>query len=78
MGRNEQDLGALMPEGKGDYAPGDTLVFIEDHVRKSGEVVHVQAPGETVSGKHHPLTYLVDTGEGFPVFVYPAQIWVEK
>lgn len=68
---NDHIFGA---SGRGDYAAGDTITFIEKGVKFSGEVIHCTAPGDTVSGKHLPLTYEVDCGDGWPHIVSSSQI----
>jgi hypothetical protein len=37
-------------------------------------VLHVAAPGQTVTGKRTPTSYYVDCGDGFPHVVYQSQI----
>ena len=73
-----QDLDALLgPPGKGDYQKGDSLTFTERAQTFTGEIIYVQTPGQTVTGKTHPLTYHVDCGDGWPHLVYPSQLIVK-
>lgn len=75
MPMSDQDLEALLgPSGKGDFQTGDIITFTEGEQTLTGEVIHVEADGETVTGKHHPLTYHTDCGDGWPHLVYPSQV----
>lgn len=59
------------PLAKGDYQIGDTIQWRGGQ----GEILWIAAPGETpVSGKHTPLTYIVDAGTGFPELVYASEV----
>ena len=62
------------PCAKGDYGVGDQIRWPGG----AGEVIWITGPGDTpVSGKHHPLTYVVDDGSGWPTLVYPSEITPE-
>jgi hypothetical protein len=74
-----QDLNELLgPSGRGDHRTGDTITFTEGAQTFTGEIIHVEAPGQTVTGKHHPTTYHTDCGDGWPHLVYASQIIQEK
>lgn len=71
----EQDLDQLFGEpGRADYKIGDHLLFLEDGVEKSGEIIHIAAPTTTVMGRLLPTTFSVDCGDGFPHVVLPSQV----
>jgi hypothetical protein len=75
---SEQNLDELLgPAGRSDYSVGDTIKFREGASVLSGEIIHISAPGQTVTGKHTPTTYWVDAGCGFPSVVYSSDIIVE-
>lgn len=74
----EQNLNELLgPSGRGDYQQGDTITFTEGEQTLTGEVIHVEAAGQTTTGKHHPLTYHTDCGDGWPHLVYPSQLIIK-
>ena len=58
-----------------EHHRGDSVQFRQGNEIKAGTILHVRAPGPThEGGKDHPLLYMVDTNEGFPVAVFPSQI----
>jgi hypothetical protein len=75
MGKEQQNWEYIAgPVGRGEYSVGNTIRFEEDGRELTGEVLHVAAPGQTVTGKHTPTSYYVDCGDGFPHVVYQSQI----
>lgn len=62
------------PTGRGEYAVGSQVTFLEEGVQITGEVLHVTAPGTTVTGRQLPTTYEVDCGDGWPHTVLSNQI----
>jgi hypothetical protein len=75
MGKEQQNWEYIAgPQGRGEYSAGDTITFDEFGREFTGEVLFVAAPGQTVSGKHTPTSYMVDAGDGFPHVVYQSQI----
>jgi hypothetical protein len=70
-----QNLDALFgPGGHGEYAAGQVITFTENDKELQGTIIHVAAPGQTVTGKATPVEYQVDAGDGFPHVVYQNQI----
>lgn len=70
-----QDLDQIFgASGRGEYPIGEHITFQEDGVELTGEVIHITAPGTSVSGHYLPLTYDVDAGDGFPHIVLSEQI----
>lgn len=74
MCKEEYTIDGAFPPGRGDHAIGERITFIENGQQREGEVIHVAAPGQTVSGLHHPLSYLTDCNDGFPHMVFGNQI----
>jgi hypothetical protein len=65
---------ALGPEASfTDHKPGETIRYHCGEEIRTGEIIYVQAPHEVVS-EHMPLTYVVDSGHGFPDFVYQTDV----
>lgn len=60
-----------------DHKAGTEIKFkdLTDGNVKQGKILHVRAPGRAVvDGTEHPVLYIVDCNEGFPVPVAPSQI----
>lgn len=72
---SEQNLDELLgPAGKSDYSVGDTIAYMVNGQKHTGEIIHISAPGVTpVSGTPHPTEYWID---GFTV-IYQTDIIVE-
>jgi hypothetical protein len=69
-----QNMKELFGDGRGEYAVGDQLTFTEDGEEFTGKIIAIMPPGQTVSGRHHPTTYIVDCDRGWPSSVYSSQI----
>lgn len=74
MSQNFEEL--LGPKGKSDYQEGDTISYLVNGVKHTGKIIHISAPGQTVTGKQHPTEYWVSSG-GFPDVVYSGDILQE-
>lgn len=70
----QQFEGLYGPLASGDYELGAVIRYRADGQIKRGEIVWRYGAGQTVSGAHHPLTYVVDPGAGFPDLVYSTDI----
>ena len=60
-----------------DHKVGTEIKFkdLTDGTVKQGKILHVRAPGKAIKdGDDHPVLYIVDCNEGFPVPVAPSQI----
>ena len=76
MANLEEVYGPCAPS---DYQPGAKLRFLRDGRECYGELLHVRRPGPAVQGgAHHPVLYIVDTGEGWPVAVPAGNILYQK
>jgi hypothetical protein len=63
------------PEPRADHRVGERIQFIREGKEGSGEIIGIVPPGPRVVGRPaRPVTYLVDTGEGFPIAIYPSDI----
>lgn len=75
---SKQNLNEILgPQGKGDYSVGDTITFRDQGQEYAGVIIHVEAPGQTATGRHSPLTYHVDCGDGWPRLAYQTDIIVD-
>jgi len=70
----KQDLDAILGKGSGEYEEGAYIHFTENGVKGAGTIIHVTPPHTTPTGRHMPLSYLVDTGEGFPKTILQSEI----
>jgi len=72
----EQRESAFGPEAQfSEYKRGEVIRFREGSQERSGTIIHVIAPSQAVvDGEMHPLTYVVDTGKGFPSMVYASDV----
>lgn len=64
------------PLARGEYEIGQVVRYHlpDSNTVHEGEILWCYAPGVTpVSKKHHPLSYVVDTG-GFPAVIYQSDI----
>ncbi len=72
---SKQDFSEIFgPAGAADYSAGDPITFVENGETLHGEVLYTAAPGQTVTGRHHPTEIWVDAGDGFPHCVYVGQV----
>jgi hypothetical protein len=70
-----QDFTQLFgPSGRGEYAPGDQITFLENKNTLTGEVIHCSQPQTLASGRRLPLSYQVDCDDGMPHVVTSDQI----
>jgi hypothetical protein len=70
-----QDFTQLFgPSGRGEYAPGDTISFLENKQPFTGIVLHCSQPQTLASGRRLPLSYQVDCDDGMPHVVLSEQI----
>jgi hypothetical protein len=56
-----------------DHKPGETIRYYCGGEVRTGEIIYVQAPDQ-VGSEHMPLTYVVDSGHGFPDFVLQTDV----
>lgn len=75
----EQRESAFGPEAQfSEYKRGETIRFRDGDQVKQGTIIHVIAPSKAVvDGEMHPLTYVVDTGKGFPAMAYESDVVLE-
>lgn len=72
MSQNLDEL--LGPSGRSDYNVGDTITYMLNGRKLTGEITHITAPGLTpVSKTPHPTEYWID---GLTV-IYQTDIIVE-
>jgi len=58
-----------------EHKSGETIRFKDGSEEKTGRILHVIPPGQAVvGGEMHPMTYVVDTGHGFPSMVYVSDV----
>ncbi len=60
-----------------EHKVGEVITFRDCHEVKTGTIIFVQGP-QQIGSTHHPLTYLVDAGEGWPTFVYATDVLEES
>ncbi len=61
-----------------DHKTGETIRFMEGGIEKTGKIIHVMAPGETVGGIAHGVRYVVEVNQkGFPSIVAPGDVLEE-
>jgi hypothetical protein len=72
----EQREAAFGPEAQySEHKRGETIRFTEGGQEKQGTIIHVIASSQAVvDGEMHPLTYVVDTGKGFPSMIYAPDV----
>lgn len=56
-----------------DHKPGETIRYHCGNEVRTGEIIYVQAPAQ-VGSEHMPLTYVVDSGHGFPDMVWQTDV----
>jgi hypothetical protein len=56
-----------------DHKAGETITYHCGNEIRTGEIIYVTAPHE-VASMHMPLTYVVDSGRGFPDMVWAPDI----
>ncbi len=56
-----------------DHKPGETISYRVGSETRTGEILYVQAPAQ-VGSEHMPLTYVVDSGHGFPDMVWQTDV----
>jgi hypothetical protein len=62
------------PARYADHAVGDLLTYhVSSSETRTGAILFVAAPQQIVSS-HIPLTYLCDSGNGFPDVVYQSDV----
>lgn len=74
---NHEEMTALFgPLAKfSDHKPGETIRFRLRSEVVEGEIIWITGPGETVSGKHTPVTYVCGVeGEFTPALVYQGEV----
>lgn len=60
-----------------DYSIGTTITYrVSPHEIRTGIILFVAAPQQVLS-QHVPLTYVTDSGHGFPDLVYATDILLE-
>jgi hypothetical protein len=67
------------PSASAEHQIGDTVRFLRFGLEQSGKLLHVRAPGPAVQGgESHPLLYIVDSGNGWPIPVPASSILWQK
>jgi hypothetical protein len=56
-----------------DHKVGEVITFRDCQEVKAGTIIYVQGP-EQIGSAHHPLTYVVNAGDGWPLFIYQTDI----
>ena len=56
-----------------EHKPGDIIIYRVGSEVRAGEIIYVMQPVQEGS-VHHPLTYVVDSGNGFPDMVWQTDI----
>lgn len=64
-------------EGSSHYTIGDTISFTDGNQTLTGKIIHIVAPGRTVTGCPQPTALWVDCGDGWPHCVYSLQVVVK-
>jgi hypothetical protein len=83
---NEQDIHALAANLEvvagaaarySDHKPGETITYHIGSETRRGVILHVTPPQQVLS-QHIPLTFLCDSGHGWPDYVYQSDIIEES
>ncbi len=69
----EATLGPKTSHADADHKAGETIRYHCGGEVRTGEIIYVQAP-EQVGSEHMPLTYVVDSGHGFPDMVWQTDV----
>lgn len=73
---HEQKESLFGPEPRfSEHKTGDVISFNANGQTRTGTILHVMAPGETVGGIAHGVRYVVETrSKGFPSIVAPGDV----